>query len=95
MTDIRREPIPSHLAALFEALRPDGSLAVADSPSRRVPPFSLSEVEARFYYTGLSSAPILVGRSSATRWEVPTGPDTYRSCAPPSTSRSTRTGTLT
>jgi len=80
MTDIRREPIPTHLVALLEALRPDGSLVVADSPSCRVPPCSqLSEAEARFYYAGLPSAPILVGRSgSDTRWKVPTSPDTYQ-----------------
>ena len=39
----------------------------------------MSEVEARFYYAGLPSAPILVGRSTPTyEWEVPTSPDTYQ-----------------
>ena len=75
---LRREPISSHLEALFSALQPDGSLVVADSPSCRVLPSPLSEEEARFYYAGLSSAPILVARSSITPWEVPTSPDTYQ-----------------
>jgi len=38
----------------------------------------MSEEEARFYYAGLPSAPILVGRSSIPKWEPPTSPDTYQ-----------------
>ena len=30
-------------------------------------------LEAKFYYTGLPSAPILVARTSTTPWEPPTG----------------------
>jgi hypothetical protein len=37
----------------------------------------LSEVEAKFYYAGLLSAPVLVARTSTTPWEVPNGPDAY------------------
>jgi len=81
MIDVRQEPIPRHLVALFDALQPDGSLALGDSPSQvshRVLPSPLSELEVKFYYAGLRSAPILVARSSTTPWEVPTGPDTYQ-----------------
>jgi len=81
MIDVRQQPIPLHLVALFEAVRPDGSLALEDTPSQvscRVLPSPLSESEAKFYYAGLRSAPILVAHSSTTPWEVPTGPDTYQ-----------------
>ena len=32
-----------------------------------------SPLEAKFYYTGLPSTPILVARTSTTPWEPPTG----------------------
>lgn len=34
-------------------------------------------MEAKFYYAGLPSAPILVARTSITPWEVPSGPQAY------------------
>ncbi|KAG8972565.1 hypothetical protein FRC05_009798 [Tulasnella sp. 425] len=37
-----------------------------------------SEMEAKFYYAGLPSAPRLVARTSTTPWEAPTGPEAYR-----------------
>ncbi|KAL6303779.1 hypothetical protein BKA93DRAFT_898944 [Sparassis latifolia] len=37
-----------------------------------------SEMEAKFYYAGLPSAPALVARTSTTPWEAPTGPEAYR-----------------
>lgn len=40
-------------------------------------PSPVSDVEARCYYAGLPSAPILVARTSTTPWEMPTGPDAY------------------
>ena len=78
MTYMQSDPIPSHLAALLSALRPDGSLAIGDSPSCRVLPSPLSELEAKFYYYGLCSAPPLVARTSTTPWKVPTSPETYQ-----------------
>ena len=78
---MRGVPIPYHLEALLLALDPDGSLTIRDTPpqvSYRVLPSPLSELEAKFYYAGLFSAPILVARSRTTPWEVPTGPDTYQ-----------------
>jgi hypothetical protein len=50
------------------------------SPPRSSPltlPSPLSEKEAKFYYAGLPSAPVLVARTSTTRWEAPTGPEAY------------------
>jgi hypothetical protein len=37
-----------------------------------------SEREAKFYYTGLPSRPVLVARTGTTPWEPATGPDAYR-----------------
>ena len=37
----------------------------------------LSDLEAKFYYAGLPSAPVLVARTSTTPWEAPTGPEAY------------------
>ncbi|KAK0497222.1 hypothetical protein EDD18DRAFT_1161168 [Armillaria luteobubalina] len=45
------------------------------SPSLPLPP---SAMEAKFYYTGLPSAPVLVARSSTNPWELPTGPEAYQ-----------------
>ncbi|KAF8816767.1 hypothetical protein BYT27DRAFT_7206932 [Phlegmacium glaucopus] len=36
-----------------------------------------SEMEAKYYYNGLPSAPVLVARTSTTPWEEPTGPEAY------------------
>ncbi len=33
--------------------------------------------EAKFYYAGLPSAPVLVARTGTTPWEAPTGPEAY------------------
>jgi len=35
-------------------------------------------MEAKFYYSGLPSAPVLVARTGSTPWEAPTGPEAYR-----------------
>ncbi len=32
-------------------------------------------MEAKFYYAGLPSAPVLVARTSSTPWKAPTGPE--------------------
>jgi hypothetical protein len=37
-----------------------------------------SEMEAKFYYAGLPSGPVLVARTGTTPWEAPTGPEAYR-----------------
>ncbi|CCM05671.1 uncharacterized protein FIBRA_07901 [Fibroporia radiculosa] len=41
------------------------------------PPYSVSESEAKFYYAGLPSNPLLVYRTGHTPWEKPTGPEAY------------------
>jgi hypothetical protein len=35
-------------------------------------------MEAKLYYAGLPSAPVLVARTGTTPWEAPTGPEAYR-----------------
>ena len=52
-----------------------GSASTTDSnaSSQRAP---LSK-EAQFYYAGLPSGPPLVGRSSTTPWEAPSGAEAY------------------
>ncbi|KAH9980501.1 hypothetical protein BJV74DRAFT_856616, partial [Russula compacta] len=40
-------------------------------------PSPSSEMQAKFYYAGLHSHPILVARSGTTPWEVPTGPEAH------------------
>ncbi len=37
----------------------------------------LSEIEAKFYYAGLPSTPVLVARTGTTPWKAPTGPEAY------------------
>ncbi|KAK7447048.1 hypothetical protein VKT23_014258 [Stygiomarasmius scandens] len=37
-----------------------------------------SEKEAKFYYAGLPSGPVLVARTYTTPWKAPTGPEAYR-----------------
>ncbi|KAF8327470.1 uncharacterized protein EI90DRAFT_3224556 [Cantharellus anzutake] len=49
-----------------------------DATSSSSPPPSVSKLEARFYYAGLLSSPILVYRTSTTPWKRPTGPEAYR-----------------
>jgi len=39
---------------------------------------SPSPLEAKFYYAGLPSAPVLVARTGTTPWEAPKGPEAYR-----------------
>ncbi|EKM55700.1 uncharacterized protein PHACADRAFT_209222, partial [Phanerochaete carnosa HHB-10118-sp] len=39
-----------------------------------------SEMEAKYYYYGLHSKPVLVARSSTTPWEAPTGPEADWPC---------------
>ncbi|KAG0129059.1 hypothetical protein HOY82DRAFT_418656 [Tuber indicum] len=45
-----------------------GSASTPDSPLSK---------EAQFYYAGLPSRPVLVGRSSTTPWEEPSGLEAY------------------
>ena len=40
-------------------------------------PSPLSEREAKYYYRGLPSCPVLVARTSTTPWEEPTDPEAY------------------
>ncbi|KAF8326997.1 uncharacterized protein EI90DRAFT_3226658 [Cantharellus anzutake] len=49
-----------------------------DTTSSSSPPYSVSKLEARFYYAGLLSSPVLVYRTSTTPWKPPTGPEAYR-----------------
>ncbi|KAF8957089.1 hypothetical protein BDZ97DRAFT_1670470 [Flammula alnicola] len=35
-------------------------------------------MEAKYYYAGLPSTPVLVARTSPTPWKAPTGPEAYR-----------------
>jgi hypothetical protein len=49
-----------------------------DTTSSSSPPHSVSKPEARFYYAGLPSSPVLVYRTSTTPWKQPTGPEAYR-----------------
>ena len=75
----RAEAFPSHLEAILSSLNPDGSLTIGDStPSCCTLPSPLSELEAKFYYTGLYSGAPLVARSGTTPWDVPTSPETYQ-----------------
>ncbi|EIW76461.1 hypothetical protein CONPUDRAFT_63989, partial [Coniophora puteana RWD-64-598 SS2] len=46
------------------------------SSSIMLPP-PQSEMEAKCYYAGLPSSPILVARTGATQWKAPTGPEAY------------------
>ncbi|KIK65003.1 hypothetical protein GYMLUDRAFT_381919 [Collybiopsis luxurians FD-317 M1] len=43
---------------------------------------SLLSEEARHYYNGLPSAPVLVARTSITPWEKPTGPEAFKELRP-------------
>ena len=38
----------------------------------------MSDEEAKFYYAGLPSGPVLVARTGSTPWEAPTGLEAYR-----------------
>ncbi len=44
----------------------------APSPTSRI-----SAEEAKLYYYGLPSRPVLVARTTTTPWEMPTGPEVY------------------
>ena len=56
-----------------------GPVATVDDPITRTTPLPprLSDMESRFYYSGLPSNPILVARTGSTPWEKPTGPEEY------------------
>jgi len=43
-----------------------------------LPLYSVSKQEATFYYSGLTSNPLLVYRTGTTPWKPPTGPEAYR-----------------
>ena len=49
-----------------------------DMMSLSLPPYTVSKLEARFYYAGLPSNPLLVYRTGTTPWKRPTGPEAYR-----------------
>jgi hypothetical protein len=53
----------------------------ASSPPQSISPSSPlsppSEMEAKYYYYGLPSAPTLVARTGTTPWKAPTGPEAY------------------
>ena len=53
----------------------DNSKDVTSSSSS---PYTVSELEAKSYYAGLPSNPVLVYRTSTTPWRQPTGPEAYR-----------------
>ena len=67
----------SHYATTFSMH--NGFSATGDTPlpqsSSLTLPSPLSEMEAKFYYAGLPSCPVLVARTSTTPWEAPTGPE--------------------
>ncbi|KAK0225014.1 hypothetical protein EDD85DRAFT_980166 [Armillaria nabsnona] len=55
-----------------------GDIPPPQSSFFTLPP-TLSEMEeAKFYYAGLPSGPVLVARASTTPWKAPTGPEAYR-----------------
>ncbi|KIY45506.1 hypothetical protein FISHEDRAFT_76683 [Fistulina hepatica ATCC 64428] len=66
----------------FSSLSLSCSPATGDIPPPQSSSLTLpsppSEMEARFYYAGLPSSPVLVARTSTTPWEMPTGPEAYR-----------------
>ena len=49
-----------------------------DVSSSSSSPYSVSELEARSYYAGLPSKPVLVYRTSTTPWRQPIGDEVYR-----------------
>jgi hypothetical protein len=53
---------------------PTGSIPEPQSTAPILPRL-VSDEEAKYYYGGLPSAPILVARTSTTPWEMPTGPE--------------------
>jgi len=62
-------------------LEPIGSLSAGDSPPPQPSSLTLptppSETEAKLYYYGLPSRPVLVARSGNTPWKVSSGPFKY------------------
>ena len=46
-------------------------------PPATVLPSPPSQAEAKLYYTGLHSAPVLVARTGTTLWEEPTSPESH------------------
>ncbi|KAI6097141.1 hypothetical protein EV401DRAFT_2247385 [Pisolithus croceorrhizus] len=61
----------------FQVLISDRGVIV-DSTDVASSPYSVSKAEAKFYYAGLPSNPVLVYRTSTTPWKRPTGPEAYR-----------------
>jgi hypothetical protein len=57
-------------------------LSLDDGPAystpSQSPPYSVSQAEAVFYYSGLYSSPRLVYRTGTTPWTKPTGPEAQR-----------------
>ncbi|OCH84906.1 hypothetical protein OBBRIDRAFT_815290 [Obba rivulosa] len=65
--------------ATSDRLRRHPAVIQPHAVSSSLTPLSpLSKMEAKFYYAGLPSAPVLVARTSTTPWEAPTGPEAYR-----------------
>ncbi|EKM61448.1 uncharacterized protein PHACADRAFT_24643 [Phanerochaete carnosa HHB-10118-sp] len=62
----------THCSPAFPGIHTSGSPAKPDIPSPQGP----SEMEAKYYYYGLYSAPVLVARTSTAPWEVP-GPEAF------------------
>ena len=54
-------------------------LTLGDSTERETPslPHPVSSEEARHYYAGLPSKPILIARTGRAQWEAPRGPEAY------------------
>ena len=73
--------LPSQVPSTFSGLSLAGSPTMGGIPPPQNPsrtfPSPPSKMEAKFYYAGLPSAPILVARTSTTPWEVPSGPQAY------------------
>jgi hypothetical protein len=62
---------PFTMATTGDTPHPQSSSPMVPAPT---PP---SETEAKHYYAGLPSRPILVARSSTTPWKAPTGTEAY------------------
>ncbi|PBK83108.1 hypothetical protein ARMGADRAFT_679182 [Armillaria gallica] len=60
----------------------DDIMSTGDIPPPQSSFFTLpsppSEMEAKSYYAGLPSFPVLVARTGTTPWKAPTGPEAYR-----------------
>lgn len=75
---------PQFLDACVDLAKQDGRSSISpnatsdDATSSSLPTYSVSKLEAKFYYAGLPSNPVLVYRTGTTLWTPPTGPEAYR-----------------